>query len=207
MTKIKVGAMFMGYNFANLDGFRYLWDADVEAAVGNIGKIIKTDANDNTFKVDFGFDTFWVPICEESEKYVIDAEPKEVECKFEVGQTVWDVRFGKGTVTAVSKAECDAYPVTVSFDVHGKRYTADGKYDLTDVNATLYFSEPKIVAETEPPWVRLFDANDTIVAMHRAIKHKIVVEVADETRNAVIGDRGDCFPKAEWDFYKLQKVE
>ena len=207
MTKIKVGAMFVGYNFANLDGFRYLWDADVEAAVGNIGKIIKIDENDNTFKVDFDFVTFWFPICEESEKYVIDAEPKEVECKFEVGQTVWDVRFGKGTVTAVRKAECDAYPVTVSFDVHEKRYTADGKYDLADVNATLYFSEPKIVAETEPPWVRLFDANDTIVAMHRATKHKIVVEVTDETRNMVISDTGVYYPKAEWDFYKLQKVE
>lgn len=210
MTKIKVGAMFKGYNFANLDGFRYLWDADVEATVGNIGKIIEIDANDNTFKVDFDFVTFWFPICKESEKYVIDAEPKEVECKFEVGQTVWDVRFGKGTVTAVRKAECGAYPVTVMFDCIAERYTADGKYDLTDVNATLYFSEPKIVAEvaeTEPPWVRLFDANDTIVAMHRAIKYKTVVEVADETRNAVIGDRGSCFPKAEWDFYKLQKVE
>lgn len=150
MTKIKVGAMFKGYNFADLDGFRWLWAHGPEAAVGNIGKIAVIDTNDGTFRVDFDFGNFWFPICEESEKHVLEDEPKEVGCKFEVGQTVWDVRFGKGTVTAALKSGCMAYPVTVMFDCIAERYTADGKYDLTDVNATLYFSEPKIVAETEP---------------------------------------------------------
>lgn len=75
------------------------------------------------------------------------------ETKFRIGQTVWCLLYGKGKVVNISPEEAeDAYPVLVEFEAPEHdcvNYTSDGKY-YSDANRTLFFSEPKIEAATEP---------------------------------------------------------
>jgi len=71
---------------------------------------------------------------------------------FKVGQTVWCVLFGKGEVVRANNK--GRYLVDVKFesDATTRTYTDDGRYS-DGYSRTLFFSEPKIEAATEPPFV------------------------------------------------------
>lgn len=74
--------------------------------------------------------------------------------KFEVGDTVWCLIYGKGIVVGIREDE-PRHPVCVDFPDIGLRnaaYTVDGKYHYKG-KRTLFFSEPKVVALTVRPFV------------------------------------------------------
>lgn len=72
---------------------------------------------------------------------------------FKVGQTVWCLIYGKGSVISCNKGT--AYPVHVLFDegdtVVDDYYTETGKI-IESGNRSLFFSEPRIEAEENPPF-------------------------------------------------------
>lgn len=76
-----------------------------------------------------------------------EKEEKKVETLFKEGQVVWDVVYGKGVVVDI--LENHSYPVVVEFEEGVVSYTNDGRTCKTH-GRTLFFSEPKIEAATEP---------------------------------------------------------
>ena len=70
---------------------------------------------------------------------------------FRVGDVVWDVVFGKGSVYKIS--EMAYYSIKVKFENGFERsFTPDGKTH-EESNRTLFFSEPKIEASVTRPFV------------------------------------------------------
>ena len=74
---------------------------------------------------------------------------EEQEIKWEVGQEVWCILQGSGTVYDYAKEE---YPVKVLFSSGEEdSYTQCGRMRSWDKNRTLFFSEPIVTAELFPP--------------------------------------------------------
>lgn len=74
------------------------------------------------------------------------------EIKWEVGQEVWDLIFGKGEVISVEEDNCTDFPIRVRFESGRgvERFTKEGEY-FTDCKRSLFFSEPVVTAELSPP--------------------------------------------------------
>lgn len=78
----------------------------------------------------------------------VEEQNTEHGIKWEVGQVVWDVLYGKGVVSGVREG---IFPVKVTYDDGGyEDYTLQGSFYEAGTR-TLFFSEPKIIAETMPP--------------------------------------------------------
>lgn len=81
-----------------------------------------------------------------NKKEAIEEELKRREhsrSDFRVGDIVYDVRHGEGTVTKVEKSS--TYPVMVKFGNNVRiTYTIDGR-PLVNVPRTLFFTEPRII--------------------------------------------------------------
>lgn len=72
------------------------------------------------------------------------------DCMFKVGQEVWCLVHGKGSVVHIIENDEDyGYPVIVNFENKRCGYTKDGRYAISG-NRTLFFSEPKIEAQEFP---------------------------------------------------------
>ena len=73
------------------------------------------------------------------------------EIKWEAGQEVWDVTFGKGIVVIVEEDNYTDFPVIVRFDTYYREesFTKGGKI-FDDAERTLFFSEPDMMAEMFP---------------------------------------------------------
>ena len=79
-------------------------------------------------------------------------EVTEKPIEWEVGQVVWDTKYGKGVVVEADSLNFPKFPVSVNFERVGQRnYSADGKNGGAENNRSLYFSEPVITAERFPP--------------------------------------------------------
>lgn len=65
-----------------------------------------------------------------------------METIFRVGDKVFDIFYGWGSITGISKDKDIEYPITVSFDEKGTRtYTPDGKFWAGSPGSTLSFTE------------------------------------------------------------------
>lgn len=133
------------------------------------------------------------------------------ENHFKVGQVVWDVVYGKGEVVNILQTGLK-YPVAVKF-VDGKRlFTEDGKLDEYYAR-TLFFSEPKIIAETKPAFVPTLQVGAPIVLTKRGITDQTILAwVTKETEDSVTVATTDCvnrvFYKKEWNVYSVgEKIE
>ena len=86
---------------------------------------------------------------------------------FKVGQTVWCVIFGKGKVADIYEGA--NYPVQVKFE-NGitETYTKNGQ-NVVGQNRVLFFSEPKIEAQENPPKY----VGKTIFSVDKDDKNKI----------------------------------
>lgn len=69
---------------------------------------------------------------------------------FKVGQKVWCLVYGAGIVYEIVKHR-STFTVGVEFPTRREFYTLDGRITAGG-NRVLFFSEPKIVAEKEPPF-------------------------------------------------------
>lgn len=128
------------------------------------------------------------------------------EIKWEVGQTVWCILFGKGTVICVDDPDC--YPVAVNFGGDADEYyTLDGAYALGGKRA-LFFSEPKVEAELYPPFVPAFSKGDIAVLVLRGSfsQPPITVVVQKETETVLLADTGTAYNKKVYDIYRTEKI-
>ena len=130
---------------------------------------------------------------------------------FKVGQTVWDVVYGKGEVVNILQT-CLKYPVVVEF-VDGKRlFTEDGRLD-ENYARTLFFSEPKIIAETKPAFVPKLQVGAPIILTNIGVRTQMIPAwVVDETEYSVIAETANSsnrvFSKEEWNIYSVgEKIE
>ena len=130
---------------------------------------------------------------------------EEQEIKWEVGQEVWDVRYGKGIVDTLLAIPCQ-YPIGVVFADGGTAsYTSKGLNRCTDVYRSLFFSEPKIEAEKFPPkklFVPAFQKGDVVAVKWADIVRILILE--QETERQVKGNCGQVWDKdPDVHFYKL----
>ena len=135
---------------------------------------------------------------------------KDHQIDWQVGQTVWDIRNGRGIVKEVSDDEY--YPIYVVFDLTDRygdavsdTYTPDGRYVETQKNRSLFFSEPVITAELYPPkkpFTPTLKKGDTVVAKRKDGRNTVVFYVVDEYEG-VVKSSGAAYSKSDWVFYKL----
>lgn len=117
---------------------------------------------------------------------------------FRVGDVVWDVVFGKGSVHKIS--EMAYYSIKVEFE-NGfeKSFTPDGKIH-EESNRTLFFSEPKIEASVTRPFV------PTLVGKRVVVRQKgcydVVLNITFETQD-VFGDDEGIFDKSLVEVYEV----
>ena len=121
-------------------------------------------------------------------------------CNFKVGQTVWCLIYGEGTIVDIGDNPHDT-PVLVHFNsgyVNG--YTLDG-YMGVGVNRALFFSEPKIEAQEFPSKY----AGKTVFLVDPCGSHgpfKITKEDAD-----YIYIQGHRFYKEDYHIYIVEQDE
>lgn len=138
-----------------------------------------------------------------------EKEEKKVETLFKEGQVVWDLRNGRGVVESVNVK--DIYPVKVKFDLRDvagyavtERYTADGRFVTTQTVRSLYFSEPKIEAATEPVFEPVLKEGDVIIAVDKnGERATLVLTVTGEDEHFVKTVEYGVMGKQRWDFYRL----
>lgn len=136
---------------------------------------------------------------------------------FKVGQTVWCLLYGEGVVISVKDESEVAFPVAVKFDKELRKcasYTSDGRY-YTDSERVLFFSEPKIEAETEPPFKPTL-IGKSVLLVYKSSDEQCFGTVVQETRDSITikypnrlnGDTLEVFTKERIDIYlaELTKV-
>ena len=140
-------------------------------------------------------------------KLMGDTIVEKKESLFKEGQVVWDLHNGRGVVEEITRDE--RYPVKVRFDLKDMdgdeitdHYTADGRYAHTQTVRSLYFSEPKIEAATEPLFEPTLEKGDVVVAVDKAGCSKILY-VSEEFERQVKNTQGTFFYKESFDFYRL----
>lgn len=127
------------------------------------------------------------------------------ENHFKVGQTVWDVIYGKGEVVNVLQNVLK-YPVVVKFVDGTRHFTEDGKSDERHAR-TLFFSEPKIIAETKPAFVPKLKAGNLVIFASIVTTEIIPAWVKEEREDSVISSIR-TFSKKEWNVYSVgEKIE
>ncbi len=112
--------------------------------------------------------------------------------EFRVGDVVWDVVFGKGSVYKIS--EMVYYSIKVEFE-NGfeKSFTPDGKIH-EESNRTLFFSEPKIEASVTRPFVPTLVGKRVVVRYFDETwtRHPVVVVTA-ETEEKIFTKNGSDY--------------
>jgi hypothetical protein len=63
----------------------------------------------------------------------------------QIGDKVWDFKYGWGEIISINKN--GAYPIRVKFDNNEFNYTLDGKWDKTDITPTLFWNKFEIPKE------------------------------------------------------------
>ena len=110
--------------------------------------------------------------------------------EFRVGDVVWDVVFGKGSVYKIS--EMVYYSIKVEFE-NGfeESFTPDGKIH-EESNRALFFSEPKVEASVTRPFVPTLVGKRVVVQYCDGAWHKPVVVTA-ETEEEIFTKNGSDY--------------
>lgn len=119
--------------------------------------------------------------------------------QFKVGDKVWCLVFGEGQVVAIH-TEC-TYPVRVKFGTQVEGYTANGKLFITAKNRTLFFSEPKVDAATDRPFVPTLNGKFVVVTFSGGY---LVGTVHDEDEDCFFLDTGHKVRKS--DVVRIQEI-
>ena len=135
------------------------------------------------------------------------------ETDFRVGQTVWCVIFGKGVVESIHKS--NTYPVEVEFGCGEYRcYTLSGDmFRHVKNNRSLFFSEPKVIAEAKPEFVPKLKAGTPIILSESSAGNQMLPAwVINESEDSIIATSKDCgtclFLKEKWNVYSVgDKIE
>ena len=142
-----------------------------------------------------------------------DTIVEKKECLFKEGQVVWDLRNGRGVVEKITNDE--RYPVKVKLDLKDMDgdeitdyYMADGRYVKTQTIRSLYFSEPKIEAATEPLFEPTLQVGTPIILSKYDVSSQMIPAwVTKETEDSVTVSTTDSvnrvFYKKEWNIYSV----
>ena len=172
------------------------------------GKGYTVEAVDDTTNAVMLLNESWVTEWYHTAHFKLKEKSKveKKECLFKEGQVVWDVVYGKGVVDEI--VDNLNYPVVVCFSDEIMAYTADGRTFETH-GRTLYFSEPKIEAATEPVFEPVLKKGDVVVAVEKGALHKrYLIKVFEEGVVWVKDDLWTMFNKKLFDFYKVgDKIE
>lgn len=111
------------------------------------------------------------------------------EIKWEAGQEVWDVIFGKGVVVTVEEEIYPDFPVTVRFEIAGQEesYTKEGKL-FRDCKRSLFFSEPVVAADLSPPKKKfkpILEPGELVVIMDKTTEQVDLARVIEENEFSV----------------------
>ena len=100
--------------------------------------------------------------------------------EFRVGDVVWDVVFGKGSIYKISEmAYCS---IKVEFENGFERsFTPDGKIHEESIR-TLFFSEPKIEASVTRPFVPTLVGKRVVVLEYACYPQLFTVGWEDEDK-------------------------
>lgn len=130
--------------------------------------------------------------------------------KFKIGQKVWCLLNGEGTVVSTNYGK--SYPICVKFgDRMEDTYTEDGKMGLGHVTRCLYFSKPVVTGDTEPPFVPTLSHGDIVVASSKLDCSFEVIKVEHETVESVVSKKlclQATYLKSHFTFYKIgEKID
>lgn len=120
--------------------------------------------------------------------------------EFRVGDVVWDVLFGKGSVYEIS--EMDYYSIKVEFEFENgfkKSFTPDGRI-REEFNRTLFFSEPKVEASVTRPFVPTLVGKRVVVRQKGC--HDVMLNITFETPD-IFGDDEGVFDKSLVEVYEV----
>ena len=197
----KIGDKAKGFKFST--GVTPSFNPSMSEYIGQTGKV--SDFLEDRFKITFDDTVSWYYPLSLAHLAKIEETQEEQEIDWEVGQEVWDVRYGKGVVDTMIAIPYQ-YPIGVVFADGGTAsYTSKGLNRCTDVYRSLFFSEPKIEAEKFPPkklFVPAFQKGD-VVAVKWADTVQILI-LEQETERQVKGNCGQVWDKdPDVHFYKL----
>lgn len=139
-----------------------------------------------------------------------EAKIEKKECLFKVGQVVWDTSYGRGVVTYSTEVQAQ-----VKFDSQKEGniwFTQDGVYQLgtAAINRTLFFSEPKIEAATEPVFEPVLKKGDMVIVFSKDTHTGVTVGIVEqETEDSVkFGIGNGSYRKSGFVFYRTgEKIE
>lgn len=210
----KVGDKVRGFKFdSGIDGVGY--DAEMDDYVDEAGVVV--DVYTDSFVVLFPDSLEWMyptslahlaKIEESSEEILhedsqIDWQGSQIN--WQVGQEVFCLLRGKGVVVRAGDNDGAPYVVGVDFGYTFDNYTIDGKIYDDHKGRVLFFSEPKIIAETKPPkkpFMPVFKQGDTIIVKWADTTQVLILE--KETERQVKGNDGEVWDKdPDVHFYKL----
>lgn len=172
---------------------------------GKIYDVKDADSDGFTYTDDDGDGMYYLFDSATSESFELVEEGDKmkdtsgVQDEFQVGDVVWCILRGRGSVTCVAdKNEGKTRPVEVCFGSSFSWYTYDGKPN-SEHSRTLFFSEPKIEAAVTRPFVPTLIGKKVVVES-QSLGLLMACTVTGETRAKVnvIDGRGDN--------YRWQKV-
>ena len=104
---------------------------------------------------------------------------------FNLNEIVWDVVYGKGTVTAKEPYEC-TFPIEVTFDETGEElwYTKDGRWNENRPR-TLFFSEPKIEASVKRPFTPTLIGKTVVIQWYDGTWKPEPFKITSETEHQI----------------------
>lgn len=144
-------------------------------------------------------------------------ENKDSKSLFKIGQVVWDLRNGRGVVTATEVM--GTYPIEVKFDLVDKEgnqvrdlFTKDGRYAETHTVRSLYFSEPKIEGALEPLFESVLKVGEPVILTSDINSQMIAGWVEAETPTTITVTTSqnpyEMFEKDKWKVYRVgERVE
>ena len=199
--KVVVKAHPSGNNSAynSGEGFINKWLPVMDTFIGNIYTIKRIEHT--------GVEMYEVLYCfpPTSLELIEEVTPEKANSMFKVGQKVWCVALGEGTVSSITD-EGSTYPVNVKFSGGMEEfYTEDGKLFLSG-NRTLFFSPPIISAETEPPFVSTLVGKKVLLESNK-VDFMGIVTVLDETADKIYTDSfGNYWCKDAVTVYEITPV-
>lgn len=159
----------------------WMLDASVTTSNGKKG-VVEASLGDDVYVAFTNGTSCWYAVS--NLEFLKGKEETSPTINWEVGQVVWDVIYGKGIVADV--VEKGLFPVKVDFEDGGfESYKVTGSRYEGGVR-TLFFSEPKIVAETMPPkkpFVPKLKEGDKIVLSDREMGY--ITTVVSEDENSI----------------------